>query len=203
MLLTLGIVTVFALVYSQPSVLSGALFSGSTVQKGLEAAKSIGGISGTSVGGVIDTILAVIIPLVTTIAVFTVVIAGMYMILSNGEEAQKDKAKKIIQYTLIGIGIVILSPHIVELALNVFSGNAGGSAAIVSGIAISVMSAVISIATTVALLMIVIAGLYLILSNGDEGQKDKAKKIIIYALVGIIIILMSRTIVIFVNELFG
>ena len=53
----------------------------------------------------------------------------------------------------------------------------------------------------IGVIAIIIAGIYLITSNGDEGQKDKAKSIVIYVIIGIILILLSRVIVMFVNTL--
>lgn len=53
-----------------------------------------------------------------------------------------------------------------------------------------------------AILMIIIAGMYLIFSNGDEGNKEKAKKIVIYTIVGVILVLFARAIVIYVDNFF-
>jgi Type IV secretion system pilin len=52
-----------------------------------------------------------------------------------------------------------------------------------------------------AVLFVIIAGIRLIISGGDEGQKDTAKKTIIYVIAGIIIILLARVIVTFVASL--
>jgi glucose uptake protein GlcU len=40
-------------------------------------------------------------------------------------------------------------------------------------------------------------------NGGDEGEKDKAKKTIIYVIIGIIVVLFARVIVSFVNTLFS
>lgn len=55
----------------------------------------------------------------------------------------------------------------------------------------------------VAVVYVIIAGIRLIVSGGDEGQKDKAKNTIIYVIIGIIIVLFARVIVSLVNNLFG
>lgn len=69
-------------------------------------------------------------------------------------------------------------------------------------IILKIINAILLIVLTIAVLVIIVAGLYLITSNGDEGQKDKAKKIIYYCIIGIIVILLARLIVSFVNQLF-
>ena len=47
----------------------------------------------------------------------------------------------------------------------------------------------------IAVLYVVIAGIRLIVSGGDDGAKDKAKLTIIYVIAGIIVILLARVIV--------
>lgn len=66
-----------------------------------------------------------------------------------------------------------------------------------------VITFILDIALIIAVLAIIIAGMYLITSNGDEGQKDKAKQIIWYCILGILLILFSRAIVMLVNSIFS
>ena len=47
----------------------------------------------------------------------------------------------------------------------------------------------------IAVVIVIIAGMRLIISQGDDEQKDKAKKAIFYALAGLIIVLFARVIV--------
>lgn len=46
-----------------------------------------------------------------------------------------------------------------------------------------------------AVIMIVVAGIFLLFSNGEDGAKDKAKMIIKFVIIGLIIILFARAIV--------
>ncbi len=62
---------------------------------------------------------------------------------------------------------------------------------------------VLDFITIVGVVFVVIAGIRLIISGGDEGEKDKAKKTIIYVIIGIIVVLLARVIVVFVNGLFA
>src|SRR3989344_1279899 len=48
-------------------------------------------------------------------AVATIIIAGIYLIVGLGSDESKEKAKKIIQYTLIGLVIVLFSRVIVSI----------------------------------------------------------------------------------------
>jgi succinate dehydrogenase/fumarate reductase cytochrome b subunit len=62
---------------------------------------------------------------------------------------------------------------------------------------------VLDFITIVGVVYVVIAGIRLIVSGGDEGEKDKAKKTIIYVIIGIVVVLFARVIVVFVNGLFA
>jgi len=67
-------------------------------------------------------------------------------------------------------------------------------------IVIEVVEAVLSILALAAVIVIIIAGIRLILSQGEDEQKDKAKKTIFYALAGLVIVLLARVIVGFVTD---
>lgn len=59
----------------------------------------------------------------------------------------------------------------------------------------NILTAVLNFLALVAVVIIVIAGIRLIVSQGEDEAKDKAKKTIFYALGGLIIVLFARVIV--------
>ncbi len=65
----------------------------------------------------------------------------------------------------------------------------------VRDIVTSILETVLNFLALVAVVVIVIAGIRLILSQGEEEAKDKAKKTIFYALIGLVVILFARVIV--------
>jgi len=65
----------------------------------------------------------------------------------------------------------------------------------------SVLSTVLSYLALAAVVVIVIAGIRLVVSSGDEGAVDKAKKTILFAVIGLIIILLANAIVSIVANL--
>ena len=75
-----------------------------------------------------------------------------------------------------------------------------GSVSIVQ-VLVALISGVLDFILVVAVIFVIVAGIRLIISGGDEGEKDKAKKTIVYVIVGIIVILLARVIVTFVNNL--
>src|SRR3990167_3571729 len=57
---------------------------------------------------------------------------------------------------------------------------------------LSVLTFVLNFLALVAVVFIVIAGIRLIVSQGEEEVQDKAKKTILYVIVGLIIVLFAR-----------
>lgn len=68
---------------------------------------------------------------------------------------------------------------------------------------VNIITKILDFILIIAVLYVVIAGIRLIVSGGDEGQKDKAKTTIIYVIAGIIVVLLARVIVTAVNQAFG
>jgi hypothetical protein len=64
----------------------------------------------------------------------------------------------------------------------------------------NIISAVLNVLALVAVAVIIIAGIRLILSQGEEEPKEKAKKTIFYAIAGLIIILFAKVIVNLVTQ---
>lgn len=69
-------------------------------------------------------------------------------------------------------------------------------------VVVSILIVVLDFTLLLAMASVILAGMYLIFSNGDDGMKDKAKKIIVYTIIGIIIIIFSRVMVVFVSNFF-
>ncbi len=73
----------------------------------------------------------------------------------------------------------------------------------IKALIIHIIEIVLDFILLIAVIYVIIAGIRLIVSGGDEAQKDKAKQTIIYVVIGIIVILFARVIVSLVNNLFG
>ncbi len=58
-----------------------------------------------------------------------------------------------------------------------------------------ILIAVLNFLGLIAVIVVIIAGIRLIVSQGEEEPKEKAKKTILYALMGLIIVLFARVIV--------
>lgn len=65
----------------------------------------------------------------------------------------------------------------------------------VRDVIITILEAVLNFLALIAVVVIVIAGIRLIVSQGEDDAKDKAKKTIFYAIIGLIVVLFARVIV--------
>ena len=62
-------------------------------------------------------------------------------------------------------------------------------------VVLAVFNFVLNLIGLMAAVILVIAGIRLIFSQGDEEGKDKAKKTILYAVIGLLVILFARAII--------
>jgi hypothetical protein len=65
----------------------------------------------------------------------------------------------------------------------------------IRGIIVDLLNSVLNFLALIAVVVVVIAGIRLIISQGEEDAKEKAKKTILYALAGLVIVLFARVIV--------
>lgn len=72
----------------------------------------------------------------------------------------------------------------------------GGSS--ISGVLATALNILSLVAGTIAVIMIIIAGIKFTTSQGDAGKVSGARNSVIYAIVGIIVVLLSQVIVQFV-----
>lgn len=77
-------------------------------------------------------------------------------------------------------------------------GGGGGGGIDLKATIISIVKTVLTYVSLIAVVVIIIAGIWLIVGLGDDGAKDKAKKIVLYTIVGLILILIARAIVTFI-----
>lgn len=99
-----------------------SVYTGGGILQGLSAASGIGGISrSTNIRELILAVITFLLNFVLILAVLAIIVAGMYLITSNGDDAQKDKAKNIIFYCIAGILLVLFSRAIVLVVNSIFT----------------------------------------------------------------------------------
>lgn len=92
------------------------VFNGSQggIKEGLDAAQGHVGLTNT--GNARDAVVAIVgrvLDYVALAAVIVIIIAGFMLIVGMGSEDSRDRAKRMILYTIIGLILIILSRVIV------------------------------------------------------------------------------------------
>jgi type IV secretory pathway VirB2 component (pilin) len=89
------------------------------------------------------------------------------------------------------------------LGINCPTGTTGEEIASgVSDIILNVLNILLGLLALIAVIVIIYAGVKYILSGGDEDRAKDAKRIILYAIIGLVIIGLSATVVNFVINTF-
>ncbi len=152
------------------------------------------------------------ISLSVAIAILLIVVAGIYLMLSPEDEELKGKAIDTIRWSLVGLIIITLSYTIVEIVSNI-SFDSGKNPDIElaiesqseldnlakgdlrSELIPEFIQTILALMGTLALLLFIYAGGMMVLRDGDDEVVSKAKKILIYAVVGAVVSLLAYLIV--------
>lgn len=104
-----------------PSTAFAQVYNGGGVTAGISAAAGLGLATGNPFQ-ILLRVIAILLSFMGLVAVCAIIIAGIYMIVSLGNDDGKEKAKKIIKYTLIGLIIILFSRILVGLVTHVLYG---------------------------------------------------------------------------------
>lgn len=129
----------------------------------------------------INSIISFIIRAAEGAFTLMIVIAGLRMVVSQGDEGAFDKWKKILVGNCIGVMMMLIANFIV---IGIASRDAGVIVEELSGIGLFMLT-IIGFACVAAL---VIAGVLLIISI-DESLRDRAKRAIIGTLISLMIVM--------------
>lgn len=193
-----------------PELVAAQFYNGPGIIGGLEHAENIGGVNGRGIREIILDILLYVLFFMGLAAVVVIVIAGLYLIFSLGDEAAKDKAKKIILYAIVGLLVIGLASALVIFIIEatgsqslfgpvpILGDGEGATSGDIRTAILNILLGVLNFMALIAVIMIVIAGIWLVVSFGDEQVKDRVKRIILYTVIGLILILLASAIVRFV-----
>lgn len=96
---------------------SAQTFNGPGLYGGVDQAAYIEGPAPMTLRAIVLVYLYAALGFLAMAAVIMIVVAGVWMILSAGNETAKDRAKKIVLYTIIGLVIVFIARSVVGFFL--------------------------------------------------------------------------------------
>ena len=155
---------------------------------------------------VIVTISRGLIGLVAVAATFMFIYGGIMMLTSGGNEKRVSQAKEILKWTTLGLVFMFLAGAILRFVYQSFkksdftdvSASIGLGTASLSKTAVNTLNTVIGLLGIVAVTMIIWSGYQWLTAAGNEQRIERAKQIMMGAVIGLVIILLSWAIVRFV-----
>jgi len=166
-----------------------------------------GGQKGAGVArGVAFRILDFFLGFIAIIAVAMFMYAGFLYITAGGESEQQEKAGSIIKWSSIGLILVILSETLVRIIFptrgEIREGDTGLDAERAfqtseegTDVIITILNWALGFVGALAVAMLIYGGFLYLTAHGESEQQEKATKLIIQAVIGIVIILLAFSIV--------
>lgn len=148
-----------------------------------------GGVQGFTVK-VAGNILAMLLSLVAYVALGFVLYGSFRILTSNGNPDLVAKGRSTIQGALIGMIISVSARAITGQAVGLFDNYNNEQ-----GLLRKIILLVLTLGASIAILMIVINGLRMVTGGSNPDTVAKARRGITYALVGLILLVLSWAIV--------
>ncbi|MBP9728279.1 MAG: hypothetical protein KBD27_02780 [Candidatus Moranbacteria bacterium] len=152
-----------------------------------------------SLEGVLGDALAFMQNIIVVLAIIFIVVGAVLYITSAGNESQMKTAKSAITAALIGLALGIAAPSFlkeISAALGWGAVDAAiANAQTLTSVAGKVLNFLLSITGVIAIIMMVIGGLVYLTAGGDESKAEVGKKIVTYAMIGVVVSLGALVIV--------
>ena len=152
----------------------------------------------------VDTLLAALLGrlqgIIVVISMVFIVIGGLIYITSAGNESRMTMAKGAISAAVIGLAVGVAAPSFLK-EIYIALGQRASIPPEVSGsigiaqIAVNVLNFLLGIVGTIAIIMLVLAGMMYLTSAGSESRIETAKNMTTWSIVGIAIALAALIIV--------
>ena len=129
---------------------------------------------------------------VGVIATGYVIYGGYAFLTSGGDSGKAAKAKKALIGAVVGILVSLSATMIVDTITGAIGTTREGTP---ENVLNGVLGIVFSVAGAIAAGFVVYGGISYITSSGDPGKANRAKTILTYAIIGLLIVLMAYGIV--------
>ncbi len=160
-----------------------------------------------NVDSLLTTILRAIQTIVASLAVLFIVIGAVIYLTSAGNASRLELAKNAIWAAIIGLALALAAPSFLAeiytvLGQGVPTIDGVGPSPSLTEIVLNVLRVLLSFVGVLAVIMLVVGGLVYMLSAGDSGRLETGKKIVVYAIIGLIVALVSLVIVTQIANIF-
>lgn len=121
---------------------------------------------------------------IISLAVLAIIFGGIMYILSGGDERRSSTAKNIIIYAILGLVIALLATGIAQEVQNVVT---GANPVQTKDLIDNISDYFVGFLAILSALVVVIGGVMYVMSLGDEQRTSRAKRIIFFAILGLLV----------------
>jgi len=141
----------------------------------------------------VPPLIGLLVSLIAGLAVLFVVWGGAQMLISLGDESRFGSGRSSVLYGLVGFGISLTAQ--VALSYVVSQGQqVGGENPLLDTVRLAVDTMLLLLNVTFVIIMIA-AGFRFVLAHGKSDEADAARRAVIYAVAGAIVINLARSLV--------
>lgn len=108
-----ALIRLCAALLALPSATSAAVFGGGGLQQGVQAAQYIQGVAQGNLRTTVEKALNAVINMLGLLAAVSIVVCGIMLIFSLGNEETAGKAKKGVMYSAIGLLVILFAKAII------------------------------------------------------------------------------------------
>lgn len=119
-----------------------------------------------------------------SLAVLAIMFGGIMYVLSGGDERRSSTAKNIIIYAILGMVIAGLARVIAQEVQTVYT---GGNPVATRNLINNISNFFVGFLAILSALVVVIGGVMYVMSLGDEQRTSRAKRIVFFAVLGLLI----------------
>lgn len=145
----------------------------------------------------VEILITFIKYLIGSLAVLMIVVNGVKLVTGGGEEENVKKAKNGIAYSLAGLILLIFSSTFInnvfyKIDKTAYTGLQGADPQtdVARGVSelVGITNFIVSFVGPILVLLIIVGGIMYLTSGGQEESMNKAKRLLIAALIGVVVI---------------
>jgi len=139
------------------------------------------------------------------IAIAMIIYGGFQIITARGDESKFGSGKKSLLYAVIGLFVVALADFAVNKVIYPGPGQMAGEAEVAEGVRMisGIINWALGFVGIVAVAIMIWGGSQMIIARGDESKYQGGKKTLTYAVIGLMLVIISYSIVGFVFNAIG